>query len=156
MKHIFLSALAMLMLSSPAYATTRWETLTDKSSIEWTAQYGGKPVSGSFPGFTAQIAFDKDQLDASRVVVNIDVAKLKSDDKDAQDNLLTRDWFNAVEFPTATFETTSFTHVKDDQYMLEGTLKVRDKTAKLSMPFTAKFYDDKDVSPPVHYARMSG
>src|SRR5262249_18824366 len=93
---------------------------------------------------------------ASRAVVKIETGKVKSDDKDAQDNLTTADWFSSVRYPLATFEATHFTHVKDDEYSAEGTLTVRDKTAKVTLPFTAKFYDDKNASPPARYARIQG
>lgn len=152
-------ALAIALFSHTAMAgdvAAHWKILEDKSAIEWTATYGDKPVTGSFPAFTADVAFDVDHVDASRATVKIDVAKIKSADRDAQDNLPTGDWFAASQFPQAVFETTSFKHIKDDQFEVEGTLSVRNKSAKVTLPFTAKFYDDKDASPPVHYARIQG
>jgi polyisoprenoid-binding protein YceI len=149
--------LAATVFYSPAQASdvaAHWQILADKSAIEWTASYGGKPVSGSFRDFTADIAFDADHVDASRATIKIETGKVKSDDKDAAENLPTGEWFAAARFPLATFEATHFTHIKDDQFQVEGTLTVRDKTVKVTLPFTAKFYDDKDASPPARYARI--
>lgn len=133
-----------------------WQILKDKSTIEWTATYGGKPVTGTFPAFTTDIAFDGDHVEASRAVITIETTKIKSDDHDAQENLPTVEWFASTQYPLATFESKGFKHIKDDQYELEGTLTVRNKTAPVTLPFTAKFYDDKDAVPPAHYARIEG
>ncbi len=157
--HGMVALLFAASISSLGHAgdvAAHWEILNDKSAIEWTASYGGKPVSGSFPAFTANIAFDADHVDASRATIKIETGKIKSDDHDAQDNLPTGDWFAASQFPLATFETTAFKHIKDDQYEAEGTLTVRDKPENITLSFTAKFYDDKDTSPVTHYARIQG
>ena len=151
--------LALTLIGAHAQAAdtiAHWQVLPDKSAVEWTATYGGKPVSGSFPSFTADIAFDADHLDASHATIKFETGKVKSDDKDARENLPATDWFSAAQYPLATFECSKFTHIKDDQYKAEGTLAVRDKKVKVTLPFTAKFFDDKDASPPVRYARIQG
>jgi len=135
-----------------ADAVPHWQILPDKSSVEWTVNYGGKPLKGSFPDFTADIAFDVAHLDVSKVFVKIAMAKVKSDDKDAQENLPTKEWFAAVDYPVAVFEANTFTHSKDDNYEAKGTLSLHGKSVKITLPFMAKFYDDGAV----HYARIDG
>jgi polyisoprenoid-binding protein YceI len=158
MRTLILSGMVLAACAGGACAdsTNHWQVLKDKSTLEWTASYGGKPVSGTFPDFTADIAFDPEHLDTSRATVKVETGAVKSGDHDAQENLPTGDWFAASQFPLATFEVTAFRHVKDDAYEADGTLTMRDKTEKVTLPFTAKFYDDKDASPPVHYARILG
>jgi polyisoprenoid-binding protein YceI len=148
----------MILFTSAHAADTvpHWQILDEKSDIEWTANYGGKPVTGSFPAFTADIAFDPAHMDSSRATIKIETGKVKTADKDALESLPANDWFAAAKYPLATFEATGFTHIGDDRYQAEGTLSVRDKTVKVTLPFTAKFYDDNGSSPPAHYARIQG
>ncbi len=133
-----------------------WKILPDKSSIEWTAIYAGKEIKGTFPDFSSDIIFSPDHLDASKVGIKIVIENLKSSDKDAQDSLLSLDWFAVSKFPIATFETTAFRHIKDDNYEADGNLTIRDKTVKITLPFTLKFFEDGDTAPSTRYARVTG
>jgi polyisoprenoid-binding protein YceI len=153
------AGMTVFLLADTTHAgdvAAHWEVLPDKSSIEWTASYGGKPVTGSFPAYTADVAFDADHVDASRATIKIELAKVKSADHDAQENLPAPDWFSVARYPLATFDSTGFKHIRDDQYEAEGTLTVRDKTVKVTLPFTAKFSDDNTETSPAHYAHITG
>lgn len=147
------------LFSSAAFAEgaalQHWETLTDKSAIEWTAIYGGKPIVGTFKHFTSEIVFDPEHLDQSSVVVRIDVAKVASDDKDAEQSLPTAEWFDAVKFPEAIFEAKTFRHIADEKYEAEGTLTIGEKKNALILPFSVHFYDDKESVPPARFAQMT-
>jgi polyisoprenoid-binding protein YceI len=86
---------------------------------------------------------------------------VKSSDSDAQENLPTADWFAASDFPLAIFETTGFKYLGSDKigigsYIAEGTLTIRGKPIKITLPFSAKFYEDNDTSPPTRYALIIG
>jgi polyisoprenoid-binding protein YceI len=143
---------ALAQVDPPAMA---WEVLPDKSSIEWTAVYSGKPISGSFSNFTSDIHFDPAKLGSSNVEVKIDTSKITSDDKDAEQALPGGEWFNASVFPHAVFEAKTFTHVSDEQYRAEGTLRIGEKTNPIILPFSVHFYQDSESSPAVHYAQMT-
>jgi len=149
--------LAAFALPCVAYAegtVPHWQILADKSVIEWTATYGGKPLKGSFPDFTADIAFDPVHPERSKVIAKISMAKVKSDDKDAQENLPTQDWFAVADYPLAVFEMNQVTHIHYDDYTAVGTLSIRGKTVQVPLFFEANFYNDNDTSPPTHYARI--
>ncbi len=152
-------ALALIVLPCIAHAENtapHWQVLADKSSIEWSASYGGQLIKGSFSDFTADVVFDPQNLNASKVIAKIAMAKVKSTDSDAEASLPTNEWFGAAQYPVAVFETNNFKHIEADNFEATGTLTIRDKTIKITLPFTAKFYDDKDTSPPTHYARIMG
>jgi len=152
-----LFASCMLLGSANAEtAALHWQVLDNKSSIEWSAVYSGKEVKGTLPDFTADIVFSPEHLDTSHVSVKVAMAKVKSDDRDAQENLPTGDWFAAAQYPLAIFEADSFAHTQGDGYEAKGTLSLRGKSMKVTLPFTAKFYDDKDAAPSLHYARIMG
>ncbi len=134
---------------------TTWEVLPQESSIEWTAIYTGKPVTGGFSSFTSDIRFDPQKLDKSSVQVKIDTARITSDDKDAESSLPGAEWFNASVFPHAVFEAKSFTHVEDEKYRAEGTLTIGEKKNNVVLPFSVHFYQDTEASAPVRYAQMA-
>jgi polyisoprenoid-binding protein YceI len=134
-----------------------WQILPEKSSIEWTATYGGKAVKGSFPEFTADIAFDPAHPEASHALVKVAVSKVKSDNADAVQNLPTNDWFASTQFPLATFEVSKFVAKgAAGAFEAEGTLSIRGKPVQITLPFTTTFYDDKDATPPAHYVQVNG
>lgn len=133
----------------------KWEVLPKESSIEWTAVYTGKPITGGFSSFASDIRFDPQKLDRSSVQVQIDTAKITSDDKDAESALPGAEWFNASVFPHAVFEAKSFTHVEDEKYRAEGTLTIGKKKNTVVLPFSVHFYQDTEAKPPVRYAQMA-
>lgn len=134
---------------------TKWEALPAESSVEWTAVYTGKPITGGFSSFATDIHFDPLKLDKSTVEVKLDTAKITSDDKDAESALPGAEWFNASVFPQAVFEAKSFTHVEDEKYRAEGTLTIGDKKNTVVLPFSVHFYQDTEANPPVRYAQMA-
>ncbi len=136
-------------------AAPHWQVLQEKSSIEWSVNYGGKPVTGAFKEFASDIVFDPEHLDMASVAIKVPVAKVTSEDKDAAENLPSAEWFDAEKFPLATFEATKFRHVSDEKYEAEGTLTIGEKHTPLVLPFTAHFYDDKEAKAPVRYAQVT-
>ncbi len=124
---------------------SRWQVISEKSSIAWTANYAGKPVAGDFPAFSSDIIFDPAHLDKSSVTVNIETGKVKSSDKDAQENLSGGEWFASAKYPAAVFRSEHFKHISGDNYEAEGTLAIRDKTQKITLPFTVRISDHTAV-----------
>lgn len=138
-----------------AAETSSWQVQQDKSSIEWTAMYGGKPITGTFKAFSSEIVFDPEHLDTASVLVKVETAQVTSDDKDAEQSLPSADWFNSAAFPVAVFEAHTFRHIADERYEAEGTLTIGEKKNPFILPFTAHFYEDKETSTPARYAQVT-
>jgi polyisoprenoid-binding protein YceI len=151
------ASLCFILLAHNAFAVDaiHWQVLPEKSAIEWTATYGGKPLKGTFPDFTADIAFDPDHPEQTKVVTKIIMGKVKSDDKDAQENLPTSDWLSVSDYPVAVFEMNQAAHVANEDYTAIGTLTMRGKTVQVPLSFTVNFYNDNDSTPPTKYARVT-
>lgn len=134
---LLLVFLFLLPIQALAEATIKhWQPVSDKSIIEWSANYAGKAVAGSFSIFTSDIKFDPDNLSKSSVNVAIETAKVKTSDKNAMENLPTGEWFASRKYPMAVFKSDLVRHIKDNNYEAEGTLTIRDKTLKIILPFT--------------------
>jgi len=123
----------------------RWNVLSDKSSIKWAVSYSGKPVEGTFPSFSSDIRFDPTHLDKSSVNVSVSMAKVTSNDTDAQENLPGGDWLAAEKYPAAAFKSSSFHHLTGNNYEVDGDLTLRDKTVKVALPFSLRMTDHNAI-----------
>lgn len=113
-----------------------WNIDYPNSAINIEFSQYGAPVSARFQKFDGRIVFDPENLAQSSALINIDVASLKtgSDDRDMQAQ--GADWFAVNEYPTAVFTSEAFTHQGGNNYSVRGTLKLRDVSLPLIMPFT--------------------
>lgn len=132
------AALIIPCISQADDAMPHWKVDLQKSSIRWSVNYGGKQVNGSFPSYTTDIVFDPAHLDRSKASVSVEVAKVRSSDSDAEQNLPSGDWFAAAQYPLAAFNSNQFKHISGDNYEADGSLTLRGKTKALNLPFSVK------------------
>lgn len=115
----------------------------------WTVEAGtlgievkqlGSTVTGEFDAWTADITFTnpQDNGPAGHVSVVIDIASLTLGSVTAQ--AMGPDYFDSAAFPDAVFE--ADLQKRDTGYVAEGTLRIRDKTLPVSMPFTLALSGD--------------
>lgn len=126
----------------------RWSVDHDASSLGFVTSWGQTPVRGKFRRWSADIVFDPDALDRSSAKVRIDMASATTGSADTESALPGDDWFAVARFPAATFEATRFRKLGKDRYEAKGTLKLRDASQPVTLPFSLKISGDQ--------ARMSG
>ena len=99
-----------------------------------TVQQMGKPVSGSFADWTAAITFDDPAAPgpAGEVEVKIAIGSLTLGSVTSQ--ALGADFFDAAEFPTATF--TGQIEKTADGYVASGPLTLKGAEIPITLPFT--------------------
>lgn len=133
-----LLGLAML----PALASAQAQSWTvEDGAIRFTALQQGAPVEGSFEDFTADIAFDPDDLPATRIDVVIDTASIATGHKDRDTTLRSSDLFDVERWPTARFVTTDVRHVGGDAFEARARLTIRDVQKDVVLPFTLTIED---------------
>ena len=118
-------------------AVPEWQIVPDQSNLSFTATQNGAPVTGQFKTFTGNIAFDLNDLKNSKADITIDVSSISASYSDLTTTLITPDWFNAKAFPKAEFKSSGFNKTGDKTYQANGTLTIRDKTAPVTLTFTA-------------------
>ena len=128
------ACLAGVLFGPAAGAATMW-TPEDGSAIKFTALQEGAPVPGSFQDFTAQILFDPDDLAASRVVVEIATASVKTGHKDRDATLRSAAFFDVTTWPRATFTSEHLVPQGGDRYEAHGRLTIRDVSRDVVLPF---------------------
>ena len=123
----------------PPPATRQWEMDASESSIKFRGKQMGKDFDGSILQFTPQIYFDPLHLDQSKVTVELDLQTIEAGDTDRNKNLLSPEWLDIIEFPTARFETASIKKTAEGAYVADATLTIHGVIQELEFPFTIDF-----------------
>ena len=92
--------------------------------------------------FRSEIEFDKADLSKARAHVLIDMASASTADRQRDSSLPGSDWFNAKQFPKATFEAANFTSKGGNNYEAVGTLEIRGIKKNVTLPFTLDITGD--------------
>lgn len=110
----------------------------DKSNIQFTSRQMGVPVKGKFGKFIATAAFDPAKPDATTISVSVDVGSIDAGSKEANDEVVTKSWFNTRMFPMATFTSTKVKSLGNNKFEATGNLAIKGKTQPITAPFTFK------------------
>ncbi len=135
---------AAVLAGTPALAEAPDWTVQDGSRVGFIATQGGAPVEGVFETFEAEIRFDPEALDQSRVAVTIDIASVNSESKDRDDTIRSASLFDVATWPQARFEAEGFTRKDDGGYEAAGRLTMRDVTKDVVLPFTLEIAPDPE------------
>jgi polyisoprenoid-binding protein YceI len=122
--------------SSPAEAKV-WKIDYGASKLSFTGTQAGKPFTGSFGAYVAEVDFDPDNPRKARIEVTIDMGSAKTGDKQRDQALPGKDWFNTAVFQQATFVSTSVTRTTGPrQYLAKGKLTIKTITQDVEFPFS--------------------
>lgn len=139
--------LALVVSITPSFVfadAVPYKLVKDKSSLKFYAINNSSSVSGEFKDFTADISFDREKPENSKIKVDIDIKSVYSDADKLAETLQEKDWFSAAAFPKAIFVSKTVSKMPNsDNYYAEGTLKLRDKTVPVSLNFKVQFVGDK-------------
>ena len=126
--------LALAMLSASAMA----QVDLVKSTVSATAKQIGVPIEGKFKKISATINFNPAQLAQSSARVDIDVASYDMGSPEYNKEVVGKDWFNAAQFPKASFVSGAITTAGTSKYNVAGKLTLKGKTTDVVIPFTLK------------------
>lgn len=141
---ISVSVLAFFLTGYSAIAAvTPYQMIKEKSSLKFYAIQNNAPVEGKFADFSANILFDSDQLDKSKISVEVSVASVEASYEEVAKNLKLPEWLSVEAFPKANFTSKTITRMPmTNNYYSEGELTLRGKT----MPVTINFQLDEKGS----------
>jgi polyisoprenoid-binding protein YceI len=142
MRWIMAIAVFALLAPSASLAAPAWTVVPAESSIGFQVTQAGGIVEGAFKRFDATIAFDPNDLVASRVQVSVDIASITTGAAERDQELPKPDWFNVAMFPRAIFTADRFRAIGANSYVAEGTLAIRDAKVAVSLPFTLDLKDN--------------
>ncbi len=136
---------ALMLLALAASAATLLKTDPAKSSVSATFKQMGVPVEAKFKKFTAQIDYNPATPDASKANVDIDVGSFDLGDADMNTEVLKKEWFNAAQFPKASFASSAIKAGPAGKLTVMGKLSIKGKSANVSFPLTVKSEAGKQV-----------
>ena len=131
------AAVAALGIASFAYATVL-KPDPAKSSVSATFKQMNVPVDAKFKRFTAQIDYDAAKPEASKANVEIDIPSFDIGEAEYNQEVLKKDWFNAAQFPKASFVSTSMKAGAAGSLNVTGTLTIKGKATTVSFPLNIK------------------
>ncbi|MCP4315559.1 MAG: cytochrome [Hyphomicrobiales bacterium] len=118
-----------------------WLVDQDKSRLDIQIIQSGSPVSGSFANWNAAIIFDAENLESSKVEVEVDIVSLVLGNVSEQ--ATSPDFLNAAHHPVATFVSSSFVNTGSDNYEVRGELTLAGLSNPITLPFLLKIENDR-------------
>ncbi|GGX93048.1 UPF0312 protein [Litchfieldella qijiaojingensis] len=93
-------------------------------------------ILGTFRDFSGEFSYDPEDLEASNVNVEVDVASLDTNHAERDKHILSDDFLDASQYPTATFVSSGFEPSGDGEGVLTGELTLHGETREIEMPVT--------------------
>lgn len=112
-----------------------WIVDKPHSSINFSVRHFFTPVNGRFDNFHADILFDAEDLENSRLDVTIPIESINTQNEKRDNHLKSEDFFNAGEWPNIRFESHTIEQTGENQYVAHGALTIRDETRNFELPF---------------------
>jgi polyisoprenoid-binding protein YceI len=137
MSRAMLCSLIAIAMAAPAAAQAAVYAVDPASSrLSFTGSFDGRPFTGVFRNWTAQIQFDPAHLEASSVKVVVQTGSVSAGTPEYDKTLVEPAWFNVRQFPTAMFVAKAFSKAGPNRYVARGDLTIRNVTRPISLPFT--------------------
>src|SRR5712692_7902629 len=135
---------ALLLSVVPGSAAPRYVISPSKSQFRFKADSLLAKALGTFHAFTGEIVADAQQLSASQVRFVLDAASIDTANTRRDNHLRSEDFLFVQKYPTITFVSTAI--AKDGlNYTLQGDLKLRGVTKRLTIPITVEQRQDEIV-----------
>lgn len=135
------TAIALLLagaLALPGIAGAMLKPDPAKSTVSAVFKQLNVPVEAKFRKFNAQIDFNPAKPEASKATVEIDVNSFDLGDKEYNREVLKKEWFNAAQYPKASFVSSGMTAGGPGKLNVSGKLTIKGKSANISFPLTIK------------------
>ena len=137
--------LAALLGVTLAAGAVPLKTDAAKSRVSAVFKQMNVPVEAPFKKFSAAIDYDAAKPDLAKASVEIDTASLDVGDADMNKEVAKKDWFNATQFPKATFVSSSIKPAGAGKLNVSGKLSIKGKSTDVSFPLTVKTEAGKQV-----------
>lgn len=142
---ILTSTAAVLCLALSGLALGALKVNPAESSVTAVFKQMNVPVEGKFRKFNASIDFNAAKPEASKASINIDIASFDLGDAEFNKEVVKKEWFNAAQFPTASFVSSAMKPAAGGRYEVAGKLTIKGKTADVAFPLNVKTAGNNQV-----------
>jgi polyisoprenoid-binding protein YceI len=139
------SLIAVLLGVALAATAAPLKTDPAKSSVSAVFRQMNVPVEAPFKRFSAQIDYDAAKPELSKATVEIDTASLDVGDPDMNKEVAKKEWFNAAQFPKATFVSSAIKPAGPGKLSVSGKLTIKGRATDVSFPLSVKADGAKQV-----------
>ncbi|MGZ5200265.1 MAG: YceI family protein [Telluria sp.] len=136
--------LAPLCLATLAVAAP-YKADLGKSNVTAVFKQMNVPVEAKFKTFSALLDYDPAHPESARATVEVETRSLDLGDPEYNGEVAKKEWFNAAQFPKASFVSTSIKPAGAGKLNVSGKLTIKGKTADVSFPVTSKTDAGKPV-----------
>ena len=140
-----LPLLAALLGVALAATAAPLKTDTAKSTVSAVFKQMNVPVESTFKKFSAAIDYDAAKPELAKASVDIDTASLDVGDADMNKEVAKKEWFNAAQFPKASFVSSSIKPLAPGKLSVTGKLTIKGKSSDVSFPLAVKTEAGKQV-----------
>jgi len=125
-----LLVLAFLFISIQSNAqATKWTVDKSHSNVNFTVTHMTiSEVEGTFKIFEGNVEHTKPDFSDAKINFQVDIASVNTENENRDNHLKGDDFFNAAQFPTMKFSSTSMKPLGNNKYQLSGNLTIRDIT----------------------------
>lgn len=142
MKNTLLLGLLGLSLAASAAVL---KTDPAKTSVSAVFKQMNVPVEAKFKKHNIVIDYNAAAPDTSKATVDIDTASLDVGDAEMNKEVAKKEWFNAAQFPKASFVSSAIKSAGPGKLTVTGKLTIKGKAADVSFPITVKTEGGKQV-----------
>jgi polyisoprenoid-binding protein YceI len=128
--------LAAITVASLFLGAAHAQVDTTKSTVSATSKQMNGPVDGTFKKFTAQLTFDPAKPAAGSAKLSIDTASYDLGDESYNAQVRGKEWFDAAQYPNATFVSSAIAPAGGNQFKVSGTLTIKGKSENVTVPVT--------------------
>lgn len=136
--------LATVLASACAIAAPL-KTDVAQSSVGVVFKQMNVPVEARFKSFSAQVDYDAAKPENSKARVDIDTASFDLGDAEYNKEVTKKEWFNAAQYPKATFVSSAIKPAGAGKLAVSGKLTIKGRTADVSFPLAVKAEGNKQV-----------
>lgn len=129
-----LLTLTATVLACQAHAAPYQTIVPAKSSVGFSYKQMGVAMDGRFKKFAAQVSFDPAKAEQAKASFEVDLASVDAGSSEADDEVVTKSWFNAAAFPKAQFVAKKIKPTAPNQYEVQGTLSIKGLTREVKFP----------------------
>lgn len=105
-----------------------------KSSVSFSYKQMGVSVEGRFKKFAAQLSLDPAKAEQGKASFEVDLASVDTGSSEADQEVVTKSWFNTAAFPKAQFVAQHIQQTAPNQYEVQGKLSIKGLTRDVKFP----------------------
>lgn len=117
---------------------TRLTLDQSKSSVQVRFKQMDVPIQASFKKLNASIDYDSAKPELSKASIEIDMRGLELPAPEYNEEVQKKAWFNAAQFPLASFTSTSMRQIAPSKLEVSGVLSIKGRKLVVQFPLLVK------------------